>query len=82
MSGSLPVSKLRFNLKHCACAVNIRASTFASLAASSIYNNFACTATMLFCDGLIFFFFSNMASEVSSNVEHETTLYSHHRPCN
>jgi len=22
-----------------------------------------------------------MTSEVSSNVEHETTLYSHHRPC-
>ena len=29
----------------------------------------------------IFFLISLMASGVSSNVEHETTLYSHHRPC-
>ena len=54
MSGSLPVSKLRFNLKQCACAVKIKASTFASLAASSVYNNFACIAiVMLVCDGLV-----------------------------
>jgi len=24
---------------------------------------------------------STSASEVSGNVEHKTTLYSHHRPC-
>jgi len=40
-SGSLPVSKLRFNLKECACAVKIRVSSFASLAPSSVYNNFS-----------------------------------------
>jgi len=28
-----------------------------------------------------FFFLPKTASEVSGNVEHETTLYSHHRPC-
>jgi len=27
------------------------------------------------------FFQTFKASEVSSNVEHETTLYSHHRSC-
>jgi len=41
MSGSLPISKLPFNLKQCACAVKIRVPTFASLAASSVYNNFS-----------------------------------------
>jgi len=41
MSVSLPVSKLRFNLKQCACAVKIRVPTFASWAATSVYNNFS-----------------------------------------
>jgi len=31
MSGSLPVSKLRFNLKQCACAVKMRVAAFAAL---------------------------------------------------
>jgi len=54
MSGSLPVNKLHVNLKQCACAVKIRATTSASLATSSVYNNFACIAiVMLFCDGLV-----------------------------
>jgi len=40
MSGSFPVSKLRFNLKQCACAVKMRVSTFASLAVSNVHNSF------------------------------------------
>jgi len=51
MSRSLPVSKLRFKLEQCACAMKIRALTLASFAASSIHNNFACVAiVMLFCN--------------------------------
>jgi len=37
--------------------------------------------SLLFSKVSKFFFFFIKASEVSSNVEHETMLYSHHRPC-
>jgi len=54
MRGSLPVNKWIINLKQCAYAVKMSVSTFASLAASSVYNTFACIViVMLFCSGLV-----------------------------
>jgi len=54
MSRSFPVSKFRFNLKQCVCAVKMRVSTFAYLAVSSFHSNFAwIVIVMLFCGGLV-----------------------------